>query len=134
MEYPQVPPEFLARMRRAVADLPEIIEEPAWTGMRWRVRTKTFVHILAVEDNSSPAFARAAATAEAVTVCTFRSMGPELVALRNSGHPFFAPPWGANVVGMVIDAATDWDEVKELVSDSYCIMAPKKLSARVNPV
>jgi hypothetical protein len=27
------------------------------------------------------------------------------------------------------DGTTDWDEVKELVTESYCLLAPKKLVA-----
>jgi len=33
------------------------------------------------------------------------------------------------VVGLVIDAHTDWSEVAELVTESYCLLAPKKLVA-----
>jgi hypothetical protein len=62
---------------------------------------------------------------------TFRSSGPELDALRAAGHPFFRPGWGTNVVGMVIDDDVDWDEVAELLTESYCILAPKKLAALV---
>jgi hypothetical protein len=33
---------------------------------------------------------------------------------------------------MFIDVdATDWDEVAELVTDSYCLLAPQRLVARV---
>ncbi len=67
-----------------------------------------------------------------VTVVTFRSSGPELEVLRLAGHPFFKPGWGANVVGMVLEAGVDWEEVAELVTESYCIMAPKKLAERVD--
>ena len=34
-------------------------------------------------------------------------------------------------MGLVLDDATDWDEARELVTESYCVMAPKKLSARI---
>ena len=34
-------------------------------------------------------------------------------------------------VGVVINDATDWTEIAELVSESYLIMAPKKLAAEV---
>jgi hypothetical protein len=33
---------------------------------------------------------------------------------------------------MVIDDDLDWDEVAELMTDSYCIQAPKRFAARVN--
>ncbi|HEY2812382.1 MAG TPA: MmcQ/YjbR family DNA-binding protein [Acidimicrobiales bacterium] len=32
---------------------------------------------------------------------------------------------------MIIDDNADWDEVAELITDSYCIQAPKKLAALV---
>ena len=63
---------------------------------------------------------------------SFRSSGPELVALRNAGYPFAYAGWGRDVVGMVLDDATDWDEVAELLTESYCTLAPKKLQARVD--
>ena len=51
----------------------------------------------------------------------------EVAALRAGGPPFFAPRWRADEVGMTIDAGADWKEVAELVSDSYCLLAPQKL-------
>lgn len=133
MNYPEVPAAIVRRLRKICTALPEVHEENAWTGKRWRIRTRTFAHVLAVEDNSSPAFVRATGTSEPVVVMTFRSMGPELVALRNAGHPFFAPGWGHNVVGIVLGDDTDWGEVAELLADSYCVLAPKKLAALVDP-
>jgi hypothetical protein len=32
---------------------------------------------------------------------------------------------------MVLDGETDWDEVQEIVTESYCVLAPKKLVALV---
>lgn len=133
MEYPDVPLEIEERLRKICAALPETHEEKAWSGRRWMIRKRTFVHVIAVEENSSPAFVNATGIVDPVVVITFRSMGPELVALRNAGHPFFAPGWGHNVVGMVLDDNTDWGEVAELLADSYCVLAPKKLAALVNP-
>ena len=57
--------------------------------------------------------------------------GPELEMLQHAGHPYFYAGWGRDVVGMVLEAATDWDEVGELLTESYCVLAPKKLSALV---
>jgi hypothetical protein len=66
-----------------------------------------------------------------VTVMTFRSSGPELDALRGAGHPFFRPAWGANLVGVVLDADANWDDITELVVESYCVLAPRKLVRQV---
>jgi inorganic pyrophosphatase len=59
---------------------------------------------------------------------TVHAAGEELDALVAMGDPFF-PGWGAGLVAMVLreDGTTDWDEVKELVTESYCLLAPKKL-------
>ena len=32
---------------------------------------------------------------------------------------------------MVLAAPVDWDEVAELLADSYCLLAPQKLAERV---
>ena len=61
------------------------------------------------------------------TVLTFEASGPELAALSAAGHPFFKPRWRRTVVGLVLDADTDWSEVAELVTESYCALAPKNL-------
>jgi hypothetical protein len=52
--------------------------------------------------------------------------------LRSAGHPFFYAGWGRDVVGMVLDDSTDWTEVAELLTESYCVLAPKKLVALVD--
>ena len=53
----------------------------------------------------------------------------EREALLATGHPFFRA--GPREVGMVVDGATDWTELAELVTESYLIMAPRKLAAEV---
>ena len=51
--------------------------------------------------------------------------------LIHAPHPFFYAGWGRDVIGMVLDDGTDWDEVTELMTESFCVMAPKKLVALV---
>ena len=121
-DYADVPEEVLAEMRAICAGLPEAYEEQAWTGKRWRIRKRTFVHVFAIDSPRGP-----------FTAMQFRSEGPELDILRHAGHPFFAAGWGKNVVGMVLGNDTNWTEVGELVTESFCIMAPKKLAAQVAP-
>jgi hypothetical protein len=36
-------------------------------------------------------------------------------------------------VGVMLDHETEWAEVAELVTDSYCLLAPKKLVTLVDP-
>ena len=127
-----VPAEVLARVRSICLGLPEAYEEQAWVGTRWRIRGQTFAHVLAVDGGWPPAYARAVGGDGPMTLLTFRSAGPELDALRNMGHPFFAPPWRMDEVGMVLVADVDWEEVRELVTESYCVQAPKALADLVD--
>ncbi len=127
-EYADVQPEIITRLRTMCLRLPEAYEEPAWVGTRWRIRTRTFAHVLFVDSGWPPAYARAAADDGPITVVMFRSSGAELEVLRNTGRPFFAPVWRSDEVGMVLDEPVDWEEVAELVTDSYRILAPPSLA------
>ena len=118
-----VPDDVIDRLRAICAELPDAYEEPAWVGVRWRVRKKTFTHVLAIDDEG----------ADRRVVLTFRSHGEELEVLRQAGPPFYVLGWGRNALGVDIDDRTDWDELRELVTESYCVMAPKKLAALVDP-
>lgn len=117
-----VPDEVEIRLRELCLHLPDAYEERAWVGTRWMVRKRTFAHVLGVElDGTSP-----------MVVLSFRAAGEELEMLRHASHPFFVLGWGRDAMGMVLDDDTDWDEVGELVTESYCVLAPKKLVALVD--
>ena len=57
---------------------------------------------------------------------------PNLEPCPTSGPPYYFAGWGRNVVGIVLDGDADWDEVSELLTESFCVMAPLKLVARVD--
>ncbi len=119
-EYADVAPEVLDRLGTIAGELPDAYEEPAWTGTRWRIRKRTFAHVFVVDGETGPA-----------TILSFRAEGDDLDVLKRAGHPFFVLGWGRDALGMVLDDHTDWDEVREVVTDSYCVMAPKRLAAQV---
>jgi hypothetical protein len=127
----EVPPEIVARLRTACLALPETSEEPAWTGTRWRARRRTFAHVVRIEGGWPPGYARAAGTNGPVTVLTFRSSGGELEALSHMGPPVLPAEVGTRRRGHGLDADVDWSEIAELVTESYNVMAPKKLAASV---
>lgn len=114
-----VPADVEIRLRELCRELPDAYEERAWVGTRWMVRKRTFAHVLGVEVGD----------AAPVVVLSFRSAGEELEVLRHAGHPFFVLGWGRDAMGMVLDEGTDWDEVRELVTESFCVLAPTKLIA-----
>jgi len=118
-----VPEEIEAELRTICLALPDAYEEHAWKGTRWMVRKKSFAHVLGVAEERD---------ADGDVVLSFRAAADELDVLRNAGHPFFYLGWGRDAMGMVLDADTDWDEVRELVTESYCVLAPKKLIALID--
>jgi hypothetical protein len=128
-----VPPEILDRLRPICRGLPETYEEPAWIGVRWRVRKRTFAHAYTPDPERHLVYARHLVDGEAPTVMTFRVAAAELLGLTGSGFPFFRADWGRNVAGALLGDHTDWTEIAELLTDSYCEMAPKFLAAQVGP-
>ena len=132
-DHTDVPDEIVAALRSVCLGLPEVHEEEAWVGTRWVIRKKNFAHVLTIDSAWPPAYARAAGTDGPATVLTFRSSGPELDALGNAGHPYFRPVWFHDIAGMVLEDGVDWDVVAELIRHSYCVRAPKKLAALVEP-
>ena len=113
---PEVPVAWVDRLR-GLLDFPECLEEPAWTGVRWRVGSATVAHVFGGEDQ--------------LFRLTFRAEPDEVMAFEHLGAPYFRAGWGRNVVGMLLDDDTDWEEVAELLTDSYCLQAPERLAARV---
>jgi predicted DNA-binding protein (MmcQ/YjbR family) len=125
-----IPEDILARLRLVCLDLPEATEENAWTGVRWSVAKKNFAHVVEIKGGQPPAYATAAGVADAI-VLTFRASATRIASPRFSRAPFFKPVWFKGIVGVALDAATDWDEIETLIVESYRLLAPKKLAALV---
>jgi hypothetical protein len=115
-ERPEVPLAWVDRLRELL-DFPECLEETAWTGVRWRVGAATVAHVFGGEDQRFR--------------ITFRAEPAEVMAFEHLGDPYFRASWGRNVVGMLLDDDTDWEELGELLTDSYCLQAPATLAERV---
>ena len=117
-----VPREIVERVRAACARLPEVYEERSYAGVRWRIRSRTLAEVVTVDGEDGP-----------TTTITVHARPEELDALVATGEPFH-PGWGPGLLAMVLrdDGTTDWAEVRELVTDSYALLAPKKLVARLD--
>ena len=119
--------DVVRRVGAIALGLPEVREEEAWTGVRWRVRQRTVAHVMVAQPGYESAYRDVTGDASVRTILTFHSSGDELLALSNAGLPFYKPPWSPTIIGLVLDADTDWTEVVELVTDSYRHCAPQKL-------
>jgi hypothetical protein len=45
------------------------------------------------------------------------------------GRPFLACKGGVELIEVLLDGDADWEEIRELITDSDCFLAPKKLNA-----
>ena len=124
---PEPDPRLIARVAEVALSLPDAHEEDAWTGVRWRIRQRTFAHVAALP-HSDAAERLSVTDGRPVTVVTLRSAGEERAALAAIGPPlFFFPSWADDVVTVVLGDDTDWEELGELVVESYRLMAPRRL-------
>jgi hypothetical protein len=119
---PEVPRAFVRRIREVLTALPECREEEAWVGTHWRVghgsSGATVAHVFGGEDQ--------------LFRVVFRAEPDEVAAFEHMGDPYFRSGWGGNSIGMLLDDDTDWDELAELLTDSYCVQAPRELAERVS--
>ena len=114
---PLVPEAWVLRIDATLGRLPRCRQESAWTGTRWRVGGATIAHVFGGEDQ--------------VFRITVRGEADEVAAFEHMGEPYFRSGWGGNVIGMTLDEHTDWDELAELLTDSYCLQAPASLAHKV---
>ena len=73
--------------------------------------------------------ARENSTGKPVPLLVLRATRDEREALLSVGRPFFASRAGRDRIVVVLTDDTDWEEICELVTESYRILAPKKLIA-----
>ena len=125
-----LPATVLERLRTICLALPGMHEEPAWAGTRWCVGSKNVAHVVRIVDAWPPAYARAVGDDGPRVVLTFRVTDEDHEALRFAGAPFVRPDWGLGwsppVAGVMLDDATDWDDVAGWITDSHRLLAPKR--------
>lgn len=107
----------IARIRALCLALPEAVEQPfgGHTAPSFRVRDKLFV--TTYEDAS-------AMTCKAPP-------GTQQALVASYPDRFFVPPYVGHRgwVGVWLAVVQDWDEIAELIEDSYRMTAPKRVSA-----
>ena len=107
----------MARIRTMCLGLPEAYEEETWGVATFRVRKKIFAMVADERD---------------ATTASLKSSREDQAAMLAQGDPFFYPPYVGSKGWIGIDLRSsplDWEEVAEIVQDSYRLVAPKRLSA-----
>jgi predicted DNA-binding protein (MmcQ/YjbR family) len=122
----EVPEDIVDRIRTLCLALPQVtvrvddsLTRTRSTAQSFEIRRRSFCLLVAREDS----------TGKAVPFLVLRAAPEEREALLSSGHPFFASRAGHDRIVVVLTDDTDWEEIRELVTDSYRILAPKKLTA-----
>ena len=108
------PERTLATLRSICLGFPEAEERETGGEATFRVRDRIFVIAGVREDG---------------TVGTSMKAYDEQEALLARGAPFYHPPYVGSKrwIGIELGDDTDWDEMAELVEESYRSTAPKRL-------
>jgi hypothetical protein len=123
----EVPEDIEGRIRTICLALPEVAVRVDYSLTRTRstaqsfdIRRKSFCLLVAMESS----------TGKSRPLLVLRADPDEREALLSIGHPFFLPRRaGRDRVGVWLTSDTGWDEIRELVTESYRILAPEKLTA-----
>jgi hypothetical protein len=122
----EVPQDIVERVSTLCLALPEVtvrvdaaVTRSRSTAHSFDIRRRSFCLLVAREGR----------TGRPVPLLVFRADPDERDALLSIGRPFFAPRAGGDRVGVLLTGDTDWEEIRELVTDSYRRLAPKKLTA-----
>jgi hypothetical protein len=122
----EVPENIVERVRALCLALPEVtvrvdysLTSARSTAQSFDIRRRSFCLLVAT----------ASRTGKSVPLLVLRAAPDEREALLSVGHPFFAPRAGRGRLGVLLTNDTNWEEIRELVTDSYRVLAPKKLTA-----
>jgi hypothetical protein len=122
----EVPEDIFERVRTLCLALPEVTVRVDGS----RTRTRSTAHSFDIRRRSFCLLvAREGPTGKPVPLLVLRAGSDERKALLSIGHPFFASRAGRDRVGVLLTDDTDWQEIRELVTESYRSIAPKKLTA-----
>jgi hypothetical protein len=72
---------------------------------------------------------RGEATGKPVPLLVLRPLPADRDSLLSVGQPFVAPRAGRGRIGVLLHGDTGWAEIRTLVTDSYQVIAPEKLTA-----
>jgi hypothetical protein len=122
----EVPEDIVERVRTLCLALPEVTVRVDYSRIRERstawsfdIRRRSFCLVVAREGRAG----------QPVPLLVLRAGPDEREALLSIGLPFFASRAGRDRIGVLLTDDTDWEEIHELVIESYRVLAPKKLTA-----
>jgi hypothetical protein len=122
----EVPEDIFERVSTLCLALPEVTVRVDAS----LIRARSTAHSFDIRRRSFCLLvAREGPTGKPVPLLVLRADPDERDALLSIGHPFFASRAGRDRIGVRLTDHTDWEEIRELVTESYRRLAPKKLTA-----
>lgn len=123
----ELPEDIVERVRTLCLALPEVtvrvdhsLKRTRSTAFSFDIRRRSFCLLVAVESR----------TGRTIPLLVLRTDVDEREALLSHGHPYFVPRRARqDRLGVFLSDDTDWEEIRELVTESYRVLAPKKLTA-----
>lgn len=111
----------LERLREVCLAFPESVESGGVGNPSFKVRGKIFAMQHPMEGRPS--------------LWVKAPDGVQQMLVSAVPNRFFRPPYVGHHgwVGLWLDAEIDWDELADLVDESYRLTAPKRLSAQIGP-
>ena len=106
-------------LRKLCMALPEVTERLSHGEPTWFVRDKK-VFVMLANHHHDDRLAFWCAAPE----------GAQEMLVESDPERYFRPPYVGHRgwLGVYLDVPVDWDEVEELVTDAYCLIAPTKLA------
>ena len=123
MGMPSVADDALERLRAICLGLPEVTERLSHGEPSWFIgEKKLFVSCANHHHDNRLAFWCAAPA------------GTQMLLVESDPEQFFVPPYVGHRgwLGVRLDVPTDWDEIADLVTDAYRVVAPKRLLAELD--
>ena len=125
----EIPKDIFERIRALCLALPEVtvrVDAPLVaarsTAHSFEIRRRSFCLLIALEG----------AEGGSVPQLVLRANPGQRHALLSVGHTFYRSRAGRDRIRVLLTDDTDWEEIYDLVSESYRILAPKKLTARLD--
>ena len=121
----EIPKDVFERVSTLCLALPEVTVRVDASLIRARstahsfdIRRRSFCLLVATEGRAG----------KPVPQLVLRADPDEREVLLSIGRPFFTSRAGRDRVRVLLTDDTDWEEIRELVTDSYRFLAPQKLS------
>lgn len=110
------------QVRQICLRLPEAHEQETWEAPTFRVRSKIFAMLHQVDG--------------ALTVWMKAHTEERDARVAHDPARFFKPPYlgGRGWLGVRLDRDIDWDDLTDAITDSYRLIAPKRLAAQIGNV